>query len=69
MFTGGPTEAQMNQYSLCTSDIKTIEKKKPLKLRYCFRPCTPSLGHFIGRREPSTYLDLSRKARISGKSF
>ena len=29
--------------------------------------CTPSLGHFIGRREPSTYRDLSRKARISGR--
>ena len=31
--------------------------------------CAPSLGHFIGRCEPSACLELSRKIRISGKSF
>ena len=29
----------------------------------------PSLGHFIGRREPSTCHELARKIQISGKSL
>ena len=60
MFTGAATEAQTNQYPTSNSAIKTIEKKL-LKLRYCFMACAPQLGHFIGRCEAYTWLELSKQ--------
>ena len=70
VFLGGHTEAQTNLYFASTSVIKTITiEEKPLKLKCCFMVCPPLLGHYTGRCEPSTCLELSRRIRISGKSF